>query len=37
MLLTSKILEVKRKGVRNGVSTSNILTGDILMTRVSPN
>ena len=35
MLLASKIFEVKRKGVRDDVLTSNILFDIILMTRVS--
>ena len=36
MFLASKIFEVKRKGVRDDVSISNILSGDYSMTRVRP-
>ena len=35
MSLDSKIFEVKRKGVRDDVLTSNILFDDVSMTRVS--
>ena len=35
MLLASKICEIKMMGVRYGLSTSNIMFENILMTRVS--
>ena len=35
MLLSSKLFEVKRNGVRDDVLTSNFLFDNILMTRVS--
>ena len=36
MFLSLKIFEVEKKGVRDDVLTSNYLSGDILVTRLSP-